>query len=257
MFHILNFKMKISGLVITFNEEKNIGKCIDALFKVCDEVIVVDSLSKDKTVEIAKEKGAIVVEQSFLGDGPQRSHGLPYCKNDWILNLDADEFLDKDAEDFILNEKYLEGDYDAFSFRVKNYLADKLIDFSGWYPDHKVRFFNKKTAHPSNSIVHQSIITQRQKKVPVHILHYGWESLEQIISKKNQYSTWHAQQLFDQGVRITFFKPFLNGTVAFVRCYFFKKGVFNGIDGMTIAMIQSFFSYMKYAKLLKLQKKNL
>lgn len=257
MFHLLNFKMKISGLIITFNEEKNIGKCIDALFKVCDEVIVVDSFSKDKTVEIAKEKGAIVIEQSFLGDGPQRSHGLPYCKNDWILNLDADEFLDKDAEDFILNKKYLEGDYDAFSFRVKNYLADKLIDFSGWYPDHKVRFFNKKTAHPSNSIVHQSIITQRYKKVPVHILHYGWESLEQIISKKNQYSTWHAQQLFDQGVRITFFKPFLNGTVAFVRCYFFKKGIFNGIDGMTIAMIQSFFSYMKYAKLLKLQKKNL
>lgn len=256
MFHILNLKMKISGLIITFNEEKNIGKCIDALLKICDEVIVVDSFSKDKTVEIAKEKGAIVIEQSFLGDGPQRTHGLPYCKNDWVLNLDADEFLDKDAEDFILKEKFLEGNYDAFSFRVKNFLADKLINFSGWYPDYKVRFFNRKTAHPSNSIVHQSIVTQREKKVPVHILHYGWESLEQIISKKNQYSTWHAQQLFDQGVRIKFFKPFLNGTVAFVRCYFFKKGVFHGIDGLSIAMIQSFFSYMKYAKLLKLQKQN-
>lgn len=248
--------MAISGLVITYNEEKMIEKCIDALFKVCDEVIIVDSLSKDRTVEIAKAKGAIVVSQPFLGDGPQRTHGLPFCKNDWILNLDADEFLDADAEDFILNGKYLVGDFDAFSFRVKNFLAEKLIDFAGWYPDHKVRFFNKKTAAPSESIVHQKIIATNEKKVAVHILHYGWQSLEQIISKKNQYSGWHAQQLFDQGKRVNAFKPVLNGLVAFIRCYFFKKGFLNGIDGLTISMIQGFFSYMKYAKLIKIQKKN-
>lgn len=248
--------MAISGLVITFNEEKTIGMCIDALFKVCDEVIIVDSLSKDRTVEIAKEKGAIVISQPFLGDGPQRTHGLPHCKNDWILNLDADEFLDTDAEDFILKEKYLVGDFDAFSFRVKNFLADKLIDFAGWYPDHKVRFFNKKTAAPSESIVHQKIIATNEKRVAVHILHYGWQSLEQIISKKNQYSGWHAQQLFEQGKRVNTFKPVLNGLVAFIRCYFFKKGFLNGIDGLTISMIQGFFSYMKYVKLIKIQKKN-
>jgi glycosyltransferase involved in cell wall biosynthesis len=247
--------MAISGLVITFNEEKNIGKCIDALFKVCDEVIIVDSMSKDKTVSIAEAKGAKVISQAFLGDGPQRTHGLPYCKNDWILNLDADEFLDEDAEDFILKEKYLDGDFDAFSFRVKNFLADKLIDFSGWYPDYKVRFFNKKTARPSESIVHQKIITTNEKKVAVHILHYGWDSLDQIIAKKNQYSGWHAQQLFNQGKRVSAFKPILNGTVAFIRCYFFKKGIFNGLDGFTIAAIQAFFSYIKYAKLIKLQSK--
>lgn len=245
--------MEISGLVITFNEEKNIGNCIDGLLKVCDEVIVVDSLSSDHTVAIAKSKGAKVISQSFLGDGPQRTHGLQFCKNDWILNLDADEILDEDANEFILEKKYLEGGYDAFSFRVKNFLGDELIDFSGWYPDHKVRFFNKKTASPSTSIVHQKIVATKEKKVKVHILHYGWDSFEQIIAKKNQYSTWHAHQLFDQGKRINGFKPVLNGTVAFIRCYFFKKGVFNGLDGITIALIQAFFSYMKYAKLIKLQ----
>jgi glycosyltransferase involved in cell wall biosynthesis len=245
--------MNISGLVIAFNEESNIGKCIDALFKVCDEVIVIDSLSKDRTVEIAKEKGAIVLSQVYLGDGPQRTFGLTYCKNNWILNLDADEFLDKDAEDFITSGNYGEGNYDAFSFRVKNFLGKKLIDFSGWYPDQKVRFFNKQTAHPSESKVHQKIITQNEKKVAVHILHYGWDSIDQIIAKKNQYSGWHAQQLYDQGIRINVFKPILNGVVSFIRCYFFKKGVANGLDGLSIAMIQGFFSYMKYAKLLKLQ----
>ena len=246
--------MDISGLVITFNEEKNIGNCIDALLKVCNEVIVVDSLSTDKTIVIAESKGAKVVSQAFLGDGPQRIHGLQFCKNDWILNLDADEFLDEDAKDFILEKKYLEGGYDAFSFRVKNFLGGELIDFSGWYPDHKVRFFNKKTATPSTSNVHQQIVTTNEKKVNVHILHYGWDSLEQIITKKNQYSTWHAHQLFNQGKRINSFKPVVNGMVAFVRCYFFKKGIFNGLDGITIAFIQAFFSYMKYAKLIKLQR---
>lgn len=248
--------MAISGLVITFNEEKNIGACVDALFQVCDEVIVVDSLSTDRTVEIAEAKGAKVVLQKFLGDGPQRTHGLPYCQNDWILNLDADEYLDQDALQFLQSGTYLTlGDYDAYSFRVKNFLADQLIDFSGWYPDHKVRFFNKKTAHPSESRVHQHIVATHEKRVPVHILHYGWDSFDQIIAKKNQYSGWHAQQLYDQGKRIGPFKPVLNGTVAFVRCYFFKRGIFNGLDGLTIAMIQAFFSYMKYAKLLKLQRK--
>ena len=246
--------MNISGLVITFNEEKSIGKCVEALFKVCNEVIVIDSFSKDNTVTIAKNKGAKVVSQAFLGDGPQRTHGLQFCKNDWILNLDADEFLDNDAELFIKQNKYLEGDFDAFSFRVKNFLGDELIDFSGWYPDYKVRFFNKQTATPSNSKVHQKIIATNEKKVAVHILHYGWDSFEQIVAKKNQYSTWHANQLFDQGKRINSFKPVLNGTLAFLRCYFFKRGIFNGLDGITIALIQGFFSYMKYAKLLKLQK---
>lgn len=246
--------MAISGLVITYNEEKNIGKCIDALFKVCDEIIIIDSISKDNTVAIAKSKGAKVISQPFLGDGPQRTHGLQYCNNDWILNLDADEFLDKDAENFILKELYLKGNYDAFSFRVKNFLGDELIDFSGWYPDHKVRFFNKLSASPSNSKVHQKIIATNEKKVSLHILHYGWDSFEQIVAKKNQYSSWHAQQLFDQGKRVGAAKPVINGLIAFLRCYFFKKGVFNGIDGITIALIQGFFSHMKYAKLLKLQR---
>lgn len=246
----------ISGLVITFNEERMIGKCVEALFRVCDEVIVVDSLSSDRTVEIATEKGAKVISQAFLGDGPQRSHGIPFCKNDWILNLDADEFLDVDAEAFIRDQKYLDKGVDAWSFRVKNYLDDELINFSGWYPDHKVRFFDKRTAHPSESRVHQHIIATSEKRVPVHILHYGWQTLDQMIAKKNQYSGWAAQQLYDRGKRIGPLKPFVNGWWSFTKSYFLERGIFHGTTGFTISLIQASFSYMKYAKLLKLQRKN-
>jgi glycosyltransferase involved in cell wall biosynthesis len=246
--------MNISALVITYNEEKNIGKCIDALFEVCDEVIVVDSNSKDETVAIAKEKGATVIIQPFLGDGPQRIHGVPFCKNDWILNLDADEYLDTDSIEFIKKASFFEAPYDAYSFRVKNFLQDKVIDFAGWYPDYKIRFFNKKTATPSEDKVHQKIIATNIKKLKTHILHYGSHSFFQIIAKKNQYAQWNAEQLYDAGKRVNSFKPVLNGLVSFIRCYFFKKGIINGIDGLTISLTQGYFSYIKYANLYQIQK---
>jgi glycosyltransferase involved in cell wall biosynthesis len=248
--------MAISGLVITFNEEKYIGNCIDAMFRICDEVIVVDSFSKDNTVKIAEERGAQVILQEFLGDGPQRIHGLTYCKNDWILNLDADEILAEDAENFLLSGKYKNQCFDVYSFSLYNYLGSKLIDFAGWYPDKTARFFNKKTASPSRDRVHQKVFGNNKTEVNVHIHHYAWDNFDQFINKKNLYSTWHAQQLYDQGKRINNFKPILNGAVAFIRCYFFKNGIFNGIDGLSISLIQSFFTYIKYAKLLKLQKKH-
>lgn len=198
--------MKISGLVITYNEEKNIGKCLDALFRICDEVIVVDSLSTDNTVKIAEDKGAKVIHQAFLGDGPQRVHGLPYCKNDWILNLDADEILAEDAEEFILSGKYEHQPFDVYAFSLYNYLGDKLINFSGWYPDKTSRFFNKKTASPSNDCVHQKVSGNNKTHLKVHIHHYAWKDFDQFIQKKNLYSTWHAHQLFKRNKRVNSFK---------------------------------------------------
>lgn len=246
--------MKISGLVITFNEEKNIEKCVDALFEVCDEVIIIDSFSKDKTVEIAREKGATVISQAFLGDGLQRSYGIPFCKNDWILNLDADEFLDVDAVNFIKKGTFLNEKYDAYSMRVKNFLQDKLLDFAGWYPDYKIRFFNKKTAYPSNDKIHQKIIATNVKKLKCHILHYGSHSFLQIIAKKNQYAQWSAEQLFENGKKVSNFKPVLNGLVSFFKCYFLKKGFLNGIDGLTLSVTQAYFSYIKYVNLIQFYK---
>jgi glycosyltransferase involved in cell wall biosynthesis len=248
--------MNISGLIITYNEEKNISKCLDAFFEICDEVIIIDSLSTDKTVEIAREKGAKIISQAFLGDGLQRSFGLQYCKNDWILNLDADEFLDQDSLAYIKTGLYNTENFDAYNFRVKNFLQDKFIDFAGWYPDYKIRFFNKQTAKPSADKIHQKIIATNPKKLKTHILHYGSHSFLQIIAKKNQYAQWSAEQLFESGKRVSIFKPILNGTISFVRCYFLKKGFIRGIDGFTLSITQAYFSYIKYVNLIQFHKEN-
>lgn len=246
--------MNISGLIITFNEELNIENCIQSMFRICNEIIVVDSYSTDKTVAIAEQCGAKVILQKFLGDGPQRIYGLPFCKHDWILNLDADEFLDEDSIQYLRQGDFEKEDFDAYSFKTKNFFQDKIINFSGWYPDRKVRFFNKKTASPSTDIVHQKVIYTKLKKLNTHILHYGSHSFNQIITKKSQYADWNAKQLYNQGKKVSVFKPFLNGTVSFLRCYFFKNGVFNGIDGFTFALTQGYFSYIKYATLIQLYK---
>ena len=246
--------MGISGLVITYNEEKHIERCVKTLFKVCDEVIIIDSFSSDKTTEIAEKYGAKVYCQKFLGDGPQRIHGLKFCKNDWILNPDADEFLEEDALEFILNKNFETDVYDGYEFRRKNYLGNDIIDFAGWYPDYACRFFNKKTASPSEAMVHQRVEGENIKRVNVHFAHYGWSNLHQIIAKKNQYTDWQAEQFIKTKRRTNPFTPFSHGFVSFFKCYFFQKGIFNGVDGFTFSCIQGFFSYMKYAKLRKLQK---
>jgi len=246
--------MVISGLVITFNEEKNIERCVKTLFKVCDEVIIIDSNSSDKTVEIAEKHGAKVYYQKFLGDGLQRRHGLQFCKNDWILNPDTDEFLDDDALEFI-NSKSFETDiYDGYEFRRTNYLADEKIDFAGWYPDYACRFFNKKTASPSGALAHQKVIGKNIKRVNVHLTHYAWSSFHQIIAKKNQYTDWQVEDLMKANKRASALTPITHGFSSFFSCYFLRRGIFNGLDGFTFSLIQSFFSYMKYAKLRKAQK---
>lgn len=246
--------MGVSGLVITFNEERYIRKCIEGLQKVCDEVIIIDSHSQDKTVEIATSLGATVITQTFLGDGPQRAFGLQYCQYDWILNVDTDEFLDDDCIAFFEKKEYLHLPYDAYSFKRRNFLKNKEINFADWYPDYVCRFFHKKTARPSTHLVHQRIVATNLFKADMHLLHYAWDSFHQLISKKNLYTDRQVEELIKKEQKVNCFSPVIHGVTAFCKAYFLKKGVFHGIDGVTFSLIQSFFSYMKYAKMLEAQR---
>lgn len=246
--------MGVSGLVITFNEERYIEKCIKGLQKVCDEIIIIDSHSQDKTVEIAKSLGAIVSSQPFLGDGPQRTFGLQFCQYDWILNVDTDEFLDDDCYPFFEKKEYLQLPYDAYSFKRRNFLKDKEINFADWYPDYACRFFNKNTACPSSHLVHQRVVATNMHKSDMHLLHYAWDSFHQLIAKKNQYTDWQVEEFIKKEKKVNALSPMVHGVTAFFKAYFLKKGIFHGIDGVTFSLIQSFFSYMKYAKTLEIQR---
>lgn len=246
--------MLITGIIITLNEEDNIQKCIDSLKKVCDEIIVVDSQSQDKTVEIARKLGAKVYIQKYLGDGPQKRHGVQFASNDWILTLDADERL---ADDMIADIKSLDLStikHDGISFRRMSFIGDRWQKL--WYPDNIVRLYNKNTAGYQSVIGHAAVDAKNIKKLNSHILHYSYKNLSEMAQKIDKFSYRGAKMLYAKNKKVTVFSPPIRGFFAFFKKYILKGGIFMGLDGLTISLFTGFNTYLKYAMLIELNNEN-
>ena len=242
---------KYSGLVITLNEEKNIAGCISSLQKVCDDVVIVDSLSSDRTCEIAARMGAKVVPQNFLGDGPQRSFGLKHCKFDWVVNIDADEKLDDDLIYELANLKLDPENVEAYECRRKNHFHGRWIKVAGQYPDFVCRIFNKAKTDFSQVKLHTRIESKRLSRLSGHIIHNSFEDLSDALNRLNLYSDWLSEDLYNKGVKVPAHAPFSHGLVAFIKFYFLKRGFMAGLDGLTISIVKALGSYYKYAKLIE------
>lgn len=249
------YPMNISGLVITLNEEKNIQSCLESLMQVCDEVILVDSGSTDCTVDIARKMGAIVVEQAYLGDGFQRNFGAAYAKNDWILCLDADERMDENLVEFLKNLCVSEEGPDAYAFRRKNLLGSRWIKHCGWYPDYCARLYNRKKAKFSEVKQHAKVLAENIKRIDRDMVHYSFRNVGELFSKPGRnFSTRAAKIMYLENRKVYCFSPFLHGINSFIRKYFLKRGFLDGVDGMTVALSSGVNGYLKYAKLLELQR---
>jgi glycosyltransferase involved in cell wall biosynthesis len=242
----------ISGLIITFNEENNIHACIDSLRPVCDEIIVVDSYSNDNTVEVASAAGAKVLLQQFLGDGPQRTYGLQYCNNDWVLNIDADERLEKDTIEQIKLLNLANTIFEAFEFRRKNILHGKWMKVAGWYPDYVKRLFNKTHTDFSQVQVHSKILTKKSKKLNCHIVHYSFRDYSDMLTILDRYSTMKAMEFFEERKKVYIISPFTHACFSFLKHFFVKRGFLGGLDGFVISALNSMGSFFKYAKVLEL-----
>ena len=245
----------ITGVVITINESKNITGCINSLKKVCDEIVIVDSLSTDDTIKIATDLGAIVVEQSYLGDGIQKNVGLAYAKNDWILSLDADERLTDEAIAEIKSLQLDKTDHDAFAFRRRNYIGNRWIKQCGWYPDFCIRLYNQKKTRFADVKQHASVQAKNPQRLNADLIHYSFTSLAQLFNKPGRdFSKRAAKIMYQKGKKANSFSPFVHGSNAFIRKYIFQLGFMGGVDGMTVAVSSALNSYLKYAKLLELQR---
>ena len=250
--------MGITGTVITLNEEDNIRECILSLQEVCDEVIVVDSLSSDNTAQIAEELGAKVYKQEYLGDGPQKDFGVQYAKNDWIISLDADERLDDDAVLLIKQLDLINTKHDGFSFRRRNFVGSHWIKAAGFYPDKVVRLYNKNKARYLPKKGHSSVNAKNVKDTNVHIIHFTYSDYTHWMKRINELSSRDAWAMYERGVKPNKFAPTLHAVSALIRKLIFKGGIFQGIDGITVAITTVFHAYMKYLKLIELyeNKKN-
>lgn len=238
----------ISGTIITFNEEDHIEACIASLRQVCDDIVVVDSLSTDRTCELARAAGARVVSQKYLGEGRQRNITEKEAANDWILALDADERLDDELVTSIRGLG-LEDPGTGYSFNRKSYVGQHWIRAPGWYPDYITRLYNRTRAGYEPKFGHAGVIAPAVVKVPGHILHYTYDNLTDWVAKINQVTSLDAQGMFEAGKPHSNWKPAFSALAALFRQLILRGGLFRGVDGRTIAMTSAFRCYMKYLKL--------
>ncbi len=246
---------EITGIIITLNEEDNIGDCIDSLRKICSEIIVVDSLSKDNTVKIAESKGARVFLQEYLGDGPQKAFGVKYASNDWIFSLDADERIEEDLEEKILSMN-LSDENIAYSFRRRNFVGSHWIRAAGFYPDYVTRLYNRKTSGYLDRKSHSKVDAPKIKKVKAHITHFTYRDYSHWMERLNWMSSRDAWAYYEKGKKPNKVRPVISATGAFLKKFIIKGGMFQGVDGITVTLTTIMRAYMKYTKLNEMYEKN-
>jgi len=247
---------KLSVVIITFNEEINIGRCIDSVRSVADEVIVLDSYSSDNTVSIAEQKGAAVHQYTFTGYFQQKNRAIQLAAHHLVLSLDADEALSEELAASVMAAKN-NTQCRAFSMNRCNIYRCHPIRHGLWYPDRKLRLFDKRIGYCGGMNPHDKIILTAPEKV-MHLkgdlLHYTYQSLEEYHVRNEEVSTVAAQSLFDCGKKIHWSKILLSPIWAFLNGYFFRLGFLDGWDGFVIAHHTAHQSYRKYYKLKQLQK---
>lgn len=240
--------MKISATIITYNEERNIARAMESL-RCCDEIIVVDSGSSDRTVELATNLGAKVIESPWPGYAKQKNFAAERAANDWILSLDADEALSEVLEAEIWHIKKKGPKYDAYVMpRLAKYLG-QWIFHSGWYPDKKVRLYDRSKALWAGEYVHESVqVNGTIGQLEGRILHYTCDSFSEHLRTLDRYTTLAAEQIVAHRKRVTLWHLVVDPLWTFFRTYVLKLGFLDGFEGLSIAYMAAFYNFLKYAK---------
>ena len=240
--------MKITATMITLNEERNIARAIESL-RCSDEILIVDSGSVDRTVELARKLGARVIEAGWRGYAGQKNWAAGQASHDWILSLDADEALSEPLEAEIWNVKKNGSRYDAYTMpRLARYLG-RWILHSGWYPDRKVRLYDRRKAKWVGDFVHESVESQgRLGHLESNLLHFTCDSLSEHLRTLDRYTTLAAQELAARKVKVPLSRVILDPAWTFTKTYFFQRGFLDGLEGLTIAYMAAFYTFLKYSK---------
>lgn len=238
----------ISAIVTTFNEETNIAGCIESL-QWCDEILVVDSFSADRTPEIARSYDNVrFLQRTYFGSASQKNWAMDHVSHEWILIFDADErctpALQREIEDLLAGGP----EHDAYTINRRAYFLDKRIRFSGWQNDRVVRLVRRGTARYPNRRVHADMDTLGPAPVLRQSMeHYMVESLNEYIPRIMKYSVWGAAQMWRDGRKAGYPEVFGRSIWRFFRTYFVQLGILDGMHGLVFCMLQAFGTYMKWS----------
>lgn len=242
--------MKLSVGLITFNEENRIGKTIDAIRDIADEIIIVDSESQDRTVEIAKFKGAKVFVEKWKGYGPQKNSVLEKCQGEWVLLLDADEVVSPELKEkikSIINDE--KPSSDVYKIKLRNIAFGKEIKFGGW-DDYVIRLWKNGKVEISNREVHEQYQTESKiEKINEKIIHYTYDSIEEFLEKLNRYTSQSATEYIKHKKSASFLKIYSKMLFRFIKMYILQLGFLDGYEGYLLAKYSSIYTMTKYTKL--------
>ena len=239
---------KISAVIITFNEENNIERCIKSLKDVADEIIVMDSHSTDRTKQICISQNVRFYTEDWRGYGPMKNNANSLATHNYILSIDADEAVSDQMKASILSEKE-KGLVGVYIFnRLTNYCG-KWIKHCGWYPDKKVRLFPKDNVYWKEELVHETLFIPEQistKHLKGDLLHYSFNTVDEHKQKVIKYATLAAKSKAHETCPVLFLKSMFNPIIRFIRTYVVQLGFLDGTKGFTICKLMAYEVFLKY-----------
>jgi len=244
---------KLSVVIITYNEEENIGKCIDSVREVADEIVLVDSFSTDRTIEMARAKGARTIQHKFEGHIQQKNFAKQQATNDWVLSLDADETLSKELSQSILKAKESFA-IDGYAMNRLNFYCGKPIKTCGWYPDNKLRLWNRNRGTWAGINPHDKFELLKgtaSKNLLGDILHDTYPTHESFLAQRDKFATISAQHLKSKNVFVLLLKLIFSAPFKFIRTYFLFLGFTEGTTGLIICYQLSREVFLKYFRAIK------
>jgi (heptosyl)LPS beta-1,4-glucosyltransferase len=254
----INNRLKISAILITKNESKNIRRCLESICWV-DEIIIVDSGSTDDTIKIAASfKNVKIISADWIGYTENKKLALSHTNNDWIFWIDADEEVSVELKKEILSLP-INIDKAAYDMPRKTYFLREWVQHTGWYPGRVIRLFNKNQCHFNNNILHEGLIVNDKSKLQhltSDIHHYSYTSVYQYFQKMNFYGEFGAKELIRQGKNFNTFQLLVNPFATFIKFYFIKKGFLDGKKGLIISIGSAFSNFIKYVNFYYLEREN-
>lgn len=246
--------MSLSASVICFNEERGLKRCLESVVWA-DEIVVVDSMSTDRTLEIAEQYTPLVFQREWTGYRDQKNFALSKCKGEWILSLDADEQVSGPLRDEILGEICQSHPSDGYAIPRRSFYQGRWISHSGFYPDRQLRLFKRGLGTWVGGRVHERVeVRGRVERMKSDLLHFPYEgSISGLMRKVDAFSSLLAEDMYDGGKRYHLAHLIARPVAKFMEVYFLKLGFLDGLPGLIVAVMSAFTMFARYSKLREIE----
>jgi glycosyltransferase involved in cell wall biosynthesis len=249
-------KIPLSVVVITKNEEQNIGKCLGSMKNWADEILVVDDASSDATIMEAEKYADRILRRRMENEGRHRNWAYAQAKNEWVLSLDADEYVTEELKDEI-SRAIRDSKFHAYSIPLRNYIGSHWVRHSGWYPAGKLRLFMKSRFKYEEVVVHPTVFLDGETgHLTKDIVHKGYPDFEHFLGSLNRQTTLEARKWIQTGRKMSLGRAMWRTLDRFPRIYIGKQGYKDGFIGFMIAFFASLYQIMSYAKYWQMQRES-